>query len=259
MMDAPGAVAPTHAAMTPLRALDATLAADTREWMLPGWSRWPLLVLPLLGAGAVALAAPHPRLYESLMSEDRVVEWLQFGAILAAVPAFAVASLAARRADRRALAVLFLLVGLGSFVVAGEEISWGQRLLGIETPEALERINHQGETNIHNIPVIQRLFNLGELLVGLYAFGLPILWRIRSIRSRLEGRLDRLLVPPLALASLFFLPFAYRAFRATFLPEAGERITQYGEWPELALYVGVLITGVAIWRGLRRGGATRPA
>ena len=52
--------------------------------------------------------------------------------------------------------------------------------------------------------------------------------------------------------SVFFLPFAYRALRAVFLPEAGERISQFGELPELALYLGTLITGVAILRRLRR-------
>ncbi len=35
--------------------------------------------------------------------------------------------------------------------VAGEEISWGQRLFGFETPDALRAINTQNEFNIHNI------------------------------------------------------------------------------------------------------------
>jgi hypothetical protein len=252
MFDAEGTVTARRAAINPLRSLDATLAADTQAWGLPAWSRWPLLVLPILAAGAIGLAAPHPRLYETLMSEDRIVEWLQFAAILAASGVFALTARAAWRRERRGLAAVFALVAVAAFIVAGEEISWGQRILGLETPEVLDRINHQGETNIHNIPVIQRLFNIGELLAGLYGFGIPILWYVRSIRSRLEGRLDPLLVPPLALATLFFLPFAYRAFRAVFLPEAGERITQYGELPELALYVGTLIMGVAVFGALRR-------
>lgn len=34
-----------------------------------------------------------------------------------------------------------------------EEISWGQRIFGFETPELLQRYNLQKETNIHNLLV----------------------------------------------------------------------------------------------------------
>ena len=37
------------------------------------------------------------------------------------------------------------------FVAAGEELSWGQRLLGLQTPPALQEINAQDEINLHNL------------------------------------------------------------------------------------------------------------
>lgn len=37
------------------------------------------------------------------------------------------------------------------FVFMGEEISWGQRILDIETPALMNEINYQQEINIHNI------------------------------------------------------------------------------------------------------------
>ncbi len=40
------------------------------------------------------------------------------------------------------------------FIFMGEEISWGQRLFGIETPDLLVSINTQNETNIHNIEFV---------------------------------------------------------------------------------------------------------
>ncbi|MGH8531847.1 MAG: hypothetical protein ACREV1_03740, partial [Gammaproteobacteria bacterium] len=43
------------------------------------------------------------------------------------------------------------LIALACFYFAGEELSWGQHLFGWATPEYLNRINDQGETNIHNI------------------------------------------------------------------------------------------------------------
>ncbi len=44
-----------------------------------------------------------------------------------------------------------LLTTLGCVYFAGEELSWGQHLVGWATPEYLEAINDQEETNLHNI------------------------------------------------------------------------------------------------------------
>ena len=54
------------------------------------------------------------------------------------------------------------------FIAFGEEISWGQRILGIETPESLEGINDQGETNLHNLSTgkANQLFQVFWLVMG---------------------------------------------------------------------------------------------
>jgi hypothetical protein len=39
------------------------------------------------------------------------------------------------------------------FVFAGEEISWGQRIFNLETPDLLKEINVQSEINLHNIRI----------------------------------------------------------------------------------------------------------
>jgi len=51
--------------------------------------------------------------------------------------------------------LVFCILGIFCFVACGEEISWGQRIFGIQTPEFLKKINRQGETNLHNIVFIQ--------------------------------------------------------------------------------------------------------
>ena len=48
-------------------------------------------------------------------------------------------------------ACVYTGVLLFSIVCAGEEISWGQRILGFEGPDAWIAINKQGEMNLHNI------------------------------------------------------------------------------------------------------------
>lgn len=241
--------------------LDTVVLGNAAAWGIPAVVARSLVILPALSVAGLLLTVPHPNLFHALVDEDHVLEWTQFAAILAASVVFALVTRSVLQIGRRKLGFLFLLVAVGAFVVAGEEISWGQRILGLTTPDALKDINHQGETNIHNISSVQRVFNVGELLVGLYGFAVPLIWASATLRDRLRLdrlRLDPLLIPPICLAVLFFLPLAYRAVRATFLPEAGERITEFGELPELTLYVGILVTGVVILRALRRAAPARP-
>lgn len=49
--------------------------------------------------------------------------------------------------------LFYLLLALLFLVCAGEEISWGQRIFDWETPQILEEMNAQGETNLHNIQI----------------------------------------------------------------------------------------------------------
>jgi hypothetical protein len=245
-----------------IRRADVAVVADARSRGIPPAIARALILLPPVSVVALALTIPHPNLYHFLIDEDHVIEWSQFFAILSASGVFLVAARRALGSGRRRLGAMLILVGVGAFVVAGEEISWGQRILGIATPAALDQINHQGETNIHNISSLQAAFNGGELVAGLYGFAIPLLWAGRTVRERLEVArrgLDPLLVPPLCLATLFFLPFAYRTVRAVALPTAGERITEFGELPELTLYVGILITGLVILRALRRPTVPAPS
>jgi len=57
-----------------------------------------------------------------------------------------------RRRSRNLFYLAFSLVFMFGFL---EEISWGQRLLGIETPGVLARGNQQNEINFHNLEVFE--------------------------------------------------------------------------------------------------------
>jgi hypothetical protein len=49
--------------------------------------------------------------------------------------------------------IFFFLLGLLFLILLGEEISWGQRIFGFETPENLAERNMQSETNLHNLDI----------------------------------------------------------------------------------------------------------
>lgn len=54
---------------------------------------------------------------------------------------------------------LLVVMVLGSIYFAGEELSWGQHLLGFETSDGMKAINYQKEMNLHNSKGL-----LGDLL-----------------------------------------------------------------------------------------------
>lgn len=73
-----------------------------------------------------------------------------------------------------------LLLALLCFFIAGEELSWAQRIFNIETPSSLNRINIPQEINLHNltlfssdpvIPSSQRIFNG---MMALFFLAMPI-------------------------------------------------------------------------------------
>ena len=67
------------------------------------------------------------------------------------------------------------------FVIFGEEISWGQRILSIEAPEFLQSINVQNELNIHNIDGIHQTIRMfATLFVIATCFIIPLLNRFST-------------------------------------------------------------------------------
>jgi hypothetical protein len=96
--------------------------------------------------------------------EDGVVEYAGFacfflGSVLAFVAAFR------SRPDRRRLVGAAVLAAVLLFA-AGEEISWGQRLFDLDTPEALVDGNRQDELNLHNVDGVQQKAVVAQLAIA---------------------------------------------------------------------------------------------
>ncbi|HLO14942.1 MAG TPA: hypothetical protein VK206_08935 [Anaerolineales bacterium] len=70
--------------------------------------------------------------------------------------------------------LVYLGLALLFFFGAGEEISWGQRIFGFSTPQALAEVNKQDELNLHNLTVMEnskfftadRMFDVFWFLFG---------------------------------------------------------------------------------------------
>jgi tetratricopeptide (TPR) repeat protein len=208
----------------------------------PGASEFAFQLL--LAGGLIGvlygLEITRPVIYTRVVTEDNWGENATFLALVAAAALFAFLAWRTAQTARPLERLAWLGVGLGSGVLAGEEMSWGQRILGIPTPEALRKINLQQEMTLHNIDGISQL-DLHAILVALLLGWAAVSWLSpKSIRERLKG--FGLPLAPLHLAPLLLLV----PWMLVMLPFA-----QSGEVAELLL--GAFLAVWALDQVLRRG------
>lgn len=102
---------------------------------------------------------------------------------------------------------------------AGEEISWGQRIIGIESSEYFKQNNAQQETNLHNMVVGDTKINklifsqILTLVLVIYLFIVPILFRkVEAIKRLVNNfgvpiaRMNHIVAFVLSTGLLAFMP-----------------------------------------------------
>jgi hypothetical protein len=187
-----------------------------------------LLVVPPFGAALVVLASRSDGLYRLLVREDALLEWAQVIAYLVVVATAAtVAPRLWRHGDHVAASVVVGL-GLVSLLSIGEELSWGQRLIGFTTPEIASQ-NRQGELTLHNDARIEPSTHLALLFAGLYGALAPVVVRRRTP-----------LVPPRTLITFFAVIAVYYGVRVVYLDAPGYVEAKYSEWPETCFSLALL-------------------
>lgn len=95
-------------------------------------------------------SALNERMLVNFFSEDGIAEWLQALFLLLSFIVFSINFIESLKKGELPdlIALVFALISLFAFL---EEISYGQRLLGIKSPYYFERHNVHREINIHNL------------------------------------------------------------------------------------------------------------
>ncbi len=150
--------------------------------------------------------------YESLLQEDRFIEWWT-------VPLFAMAGVFALRRGIRERRIFDALVGVFCIFVAGEEFSWGQRLLGLTPPAAFLEHNYQQELTIHNFA---DLFGQPKTVLILALAGFGILLPVAALSARGRQLLGRVGATSPRLASVPWFAVAIVLLVTYPLPFTGE-------------------------------------
>ena len=136
--------------------------------------------------------------FDLLKKEDGPLEWLQFSEFF--VSFLIGLSIFYKSKKKRSInSLIWLFFSIFCFLIAAEEISWGERITGF-TLNSISELSIQGETNFHNLPFFHNLF-LDPLLHILCIFLGWVGWRKWSHLSALPSRKYSLFF---LLVSLFF-------------------------------------------------------
>ncbi|PWJ44973.1 hypothetical protein [Sediminitomix flava] len=122
------------------------------------------VVMALLLAGIYFAQTDLHFLEKTILIEDGMVEnatvlFLLVASVMTVVRIF-------KYASSKSIHWLVMQVLMASFFlfIAGEEMSWGQRIWNVETNEFFQQYNLQGETNLHNMKV-------GDVKINTLIFG----------------------------------------------------------------------------------------
>jgi hypothetical protein len=175
--------------------------------------------------------------------EDGFVEYWQFFLYLFASAIFAYVGV--HRGYRNVwywgYAALFLFV-------AGEEVSWGQRIFDVATPTAIAQINMQKEITLHNLDGIhQHSRLLGALPCLVICFVIPLTAKLRPAMRDLYRRLNMPIYP---LSATWIFPTVGFAFLTV------HRLMRYldfrqDEMAELYLGLGFLAFAIKVYMEAR--------
>ncbi len=231
---------------------------------------WAIGMAPItLWVGMFWLSGSHPEMFSSLTVEDGLFEYGQ-------VVLYLVATLLGVQVMRRLgrfrwrWAVGFGVLALGLLGLAGEEISWGQRLFDIRVPSWFREYNLQKEMTLHNLPVPEwgrgtsTPINLAKPmkhaldLTMVCAIGASLLVQRLGRRRLAAWRTELWVSHPSLIPSwvcvLSYFPLRWVYFTqhpdATGVPRAIQRMSEVSE---LALAFGITVFLLMVLQSLPRG------
>jgi hypothetical protein len=168
-----------------------------------------------------------------------------------------------RKAAARWFGPAMLVLALGCFLFAGEELSWGQHWLGFEPPEPIAQRNMQEEFNLHNDPMLKPLFHIARLF---FSFALPIggiliPWRRHRLGRPLPDLGARRLwdwamptfhcMPVSAMTLVVTMPRKIAKMVGETLPDIV--IYSASETKEFGVAFFLMLYGLVLWRRMRAG------
>ena len=114
----------------------------------------------------------NPSIYNEIVKEDGVIEYISAIALLISSAIIFKSIFNNKKHLKLSQKIGLIIMSVVLFFGFGEEISWGQRIFNINSPDFFLENNLQSETNIHNLNIYGIKLNkwiFTYLLVGLFS------------------------------------------------------------------------------------------
>lgn len=146
--------------------------------------------------------------YNLLIEEDGALENITAYGMLVGSLLLLVRFIRVYKTKNKLWIILNILMILGLIFGFGEEISWGQRILEVESSEFFSQNNAQNETNLHNLKVgdvkVNKIFSL--ILTSVFGIYFLFVLLIYKKSTFLRKLLDDFGVPlPTVAQSIWFI------------------------------------------------------
>jgi len=220
---------------------------------LQSYERTIFLFPLVLALGFVFLYLFLPIWYLWLVKEDKIVEYLQAASFLLASAISFIALTKLRKSHHKYIVLLLLMFACGTLFIFFEEISWGQRIIGIKSTEFFKAHNLQKEITLHNFKPVCSITSIIKMVVGLYG---GLAW-IFTRNVNWKGADWPIFIIPEWYCSLYFLPIFFYDFYHKYIferPNMGSLIWPHvGTWKlqepcELLLAFGFLLVAVSNYK-----------
>jgi len=191
------------------------------------------------------------KLFNFLVAEDSIVEYST--AIFFLLSSFGLFWLY-RHVELKLIKYGILLAAIGLFIIGGEEVSWGQRILGISTPAVIAEQNLQHEITLHNLKSIYYHVVPAYVAIGILAGAvLPAFKLLADKLFKAKAKIVSRWLPGFV-TSIYFLQLSIQRYLT---PEYGYTVDRFTDWDTVivnefaeamaALGVLVFVAGL-IWQ-----------
>lgn len=152
-----------------------------------------------------------PEVFNRVVLEDGIVEWLTFFFLFGTGIYLLIMAFTNQQLNQYKYFIIFF--GCFSLLAAMEEISWGQRVFGIENPEFFEKYSDQQEINLHNSFQYFTVLTTKHIAAFVLAFyGIIFPWLVKKFNLKIPGSIfDRVLFP----GKYVWVPLIIGAFLVT--------------------------------------------